>query len=88
MEQKEYETKDSERANNTNRIISVIQVAQGEKNNLQQSLSKPTMLTSIAQSVHSSAVILHQEYVPQLHPLTEGYPLACLPIANKPLLAH
>ena len=72
----------------TNRIIRVVQVADGEKKNLQQSLGKPTLLTSIAQSVRASAVILHAGYVPQLHPLTEGYPLACLPIANKPLLGH
>ena len=72
----------------TNRIIRVVQVADGEKKNLHQSLGKPTLLTSIAQSARASAVILQPGYVPQLHPLTEGYPLACLPIANKPLLGH
>ena len=72
----------------TNRIISVVQIAEGEKENLHQSLSAPTFMTTVAQSVRSSAVILQQGYVAHLQEHFGTYPLACLPIANKPLVAH
>lgn len=33
-------------------------------------------------------MILHQEYAQELHPVTDGYPAACMPIANKPLISY
>ena len=80
-----YTTSEADR---TNRIISVVQVAEGEEEKKYQSLTTPTVLTTVAQSVRSSAVILQQGYVAHLQEHFEAYPTACLPIANKPLIAH
>ena len=45
-------------------------------------------MTTVAQSARSSAVILQQGYVAHLAEHFESYPMACLPIANKPLVGH
>ena len=79
-----YSTSEADR----NRIISVVQIAEGEDEKKHQSLSGPTILTTVASSVRSSAVILQQGYVAHLQEHFEAYPMACLPIANKPLIAH
>ena len=45
-------------------------------------------MTTVAQAARSSAVILQQGYVAHLQEQFDTYPTACLPIANKPLVAH
>ena len=72
----------------TNRIVSVVRVTEGETELQHQSLTFPNVMTTVAQSTRSSAVILQQGYVAHLNELFESYPTACLPIANKPLVAH
>ena len=71
-----------------NRVLSVVQISEGENRNRTQSLAPNSLLTAIQSSVRASAVILHQDRVQQMSSLTDSYPLACLPIANKPVLSH
>jgi hypothetical protein len=81
--------------NSENRIISVVQVCKRTKDirtgltDSQSAKNAQAFANSLlASQVRASSVILHQEYAQRLHPAADGYPAACLPIANTPLVAY
>lgn len=66
-----------------NRIVSVVHVCK-RKEPLPKVLagSHADKESLLASQIRASCVILHQEYAQELHPVTDGYPAACMPIAN------
>ena len=74
-----------------NRILSVVHIKVG-KNNQQAGADEippiSHLQTQIAKNMSVQATIMHQICPQSVAGELDGYPMACLPIANRPIVAH
>ena len=71
-----------------NRIMSVVQIQVGKAVSHEQSLHSPNLQSQIAAKMSNQAAIMHQICPQRVQSELDGYPMACLPIANRPVLGH
>ena len=72
-----------------NRIVSVVHIISARSNAAkEQSLHRPNLESQIASKIGVQAAIMHQTSPQRILADYNGYPMACLPIANRPIVAH